>query len=115
MRISYCSELACRVYCRVLRKKISSLIKKYSGSSERERRAYEEEPEPSKGDNFLDKLIKELIKKKFVHGDFVYSYYRFLDKFHCEPKDWKDLMEFTDYMNTDGAVHKLITESTKQE
>jgi hypothetical protein len=108
--------LARRVYCRVLRKKISSLIERYSGSSERERRAYEEEPErQNKSANVLDELVRKTVADKFNYGSFVFTYYRFLDKFHVEPKTWAELMEFSNYLDTDSAVSKLIAETVKQE
>lgn len=60
-------------------------------------------------------MIRKIIKEKFKHGDFVYTYYRFLDKFHSEPKSWRELMEFTDYVSTDSTINRLISDSVKQE
>ena len=59
--------------------------------------------------------MKKTISSKFSYGGFVFTYYRFLDKFHVEPKSWQDLMEFPIYIDTDSAVNKLIVDSTKQE
>lgn len=55
------------------------------------------------------------MSKKFDYGYFVFTYYRFLDKFHVEPKTWQELMEFTNYIDADSAVAQLIAETTKQE
>jgi hypothetical protein len=60
-------------------------------------------------------LIRDKIKEKFVFGDMVFRYYRYLDKFHVEPKSWLDLFEYANYIETDNSVNKLIAESTKQE
>lgn len=60
-------------------------------------------------------MISNTVKEKFEHGRFVFTYYRFLDKFHCEPKSWAELMEFPNYMETDSAVNKLIMDNAKQE
>ena len=45
----------------------------------------------------------------------MFTYYSFLDKFHTEPKTWEELMEFTDYLNTDSSINKLIADTVKQE
>lgn len=63
----------------------------------------------------MTELIQEKISKDFKHGDFVFTYYRFVDKFHIEPRDWKDLLELSDYVSVENSIHKLIVESTKQE
>lgn len=38
----------------------------------------------------------------------MFTYYRYLDKFHCEPKEWLDLFEYLDYNATDGEISSLI-------
>lgn len=60
-------------------------------------------------------MIKEKIKDKFRYGDVVYKYYRYLDRFHCEPKSWLDILEFSNYVYTDSAVNKLIADTMRQE
>ena len=45
----------------------------------------------------------------------MFTYYRFLDKFHTEPKSWAELIEFPNYLETDSAISKFIADSTKQE
>lgn len=45
----------------------------------------------------------------------MFTYYRFLDKFHVEPKTWQELLEFPVYIATDSSINKLIIDSTKQE
>ena len=42
-------------------------------------------------------------------------YYRFLDKFHVEPKDWLDLFEYTNYIEVDGKINKIISDSSKEQ
>ncbi len=55
------------------------------------------------------------MSSKFEHGALVFTYYRFLDKFHTEPVTLAELMEFSNYLDTDSAVNKLIADMTKQE
>lgn len=38
----------------------------------------------------------------------MFTYYRYLDKFHQEPKEWKDLFEYLDYNSTDAEINKAI-------
>lgn len=38
----------------------------------------------------------------------MFTYYRYMDKFHCEPKDWKDLFEYLAYNDTDNKINKAI-------
>lgn len=96
-------------------KKISSLIKRYSGNSERERRAYEEEPEKrNTGKDFLSDKVENLTRK-FKYGDFVFSYYRYLDRFKTEPDSMKALYEFIEYSNVDGEIQATIKELSKVE
>lgn len=37
----------------------------------------------------------------------TYTYYRYLDKFHCIPKDIQDLFEFMDYNETISKIDIL--------
>lgn len=60
-------------------------------------------------------MIEKTISDKFIHGGYVYSYYRFLDRFHSEPMSWKELIEFTNYIETDDSVHKLINDLANRE
>ena len=59
--------------------------------------------------------MRKTVNEKFNYGSFVFTYYRFLDKFHTEPKTWHELMEFSNYLDTDSAVTKLIADTVKQE
>lgn len=45
---------------------------------------------------------------KFRFGDFVYSYYRFVDKFHIEPKTWQELFEFTNFISVDSGIKNIF-------
>lgn len=38
----------------------------------------------------------------------VYTYYRFLDKFHVEPSTFVDLFEFLEYTATETKIQKKI-------
>lgn len=38
----------------------------------------------------------------------MFTYYRYLDKFHQEPKEWKDLFEYLEYNSTDTEINKAI-------
>jgi hypothetical protein len=101
--------LACRVYSRVFSKKISSLIKRLSGYDERERRAYEEPEEVDKEDtSYISKKIGEAIKEFNGGNNYLYSYYRYLDRFQTEPLDWKSLFEFMEYEKTDAKIKNLV-------
>ena len=60
-------------------------------------------------------MIKKTIKENFKFGDFVYTYYRFLDKFHSEPKSWNELLEFGNYTDVENKVHQLISAVMKKE
>lgn len=101
--------MARRVYSRVFRKKISTLIKRLSGNNERERRAFEEPEKVDKEDNsFLSKKIGETIKGFNGGNDYLYSYYRYLDRFHTEPLDMKSLLEFMEYETIDTKIKTLV-------
>lgn len=90
------------------------LIKKYSGNNEQERRAYEEpEPESRDSQSFISKQIEEIVTN-FKDGSFVFTYYRFVDKFHVEPKSWSDLFEFLHYNETEAKIDKLIQFTLKE-
>ena len=60
-------------------------------------------------------MIGKTVSSKFEHGSFVFTYYRFLDKFHTEPKSWLELIEFPNYLETDTSVKKIINDTMKQE
>lgn len=101
--------MACGVYCWVLSKKISSLIKRLSGENERERRAFEE-PEKIKveKESYLSKGIEKLIHEFAEGNNYLYSYYKYLDRFHTEPLDWVSLFEFTEYEITEAKIKNLV-------
>ena len=101
--------MACRVCSRVFRKKISSLIKRFSGDNERERRAFEEpEKEDLEDKSLLSKRIEDIVKDFQKGNDFLYSYYRYLDRFHSEPLDIKNLLEFMEYEAIDTKIKTLV-------
>ena len=105
--------MACRVYCELFIKKISSLIKRLSGENERERRAYEEPEESIKDKSSLSIKIENIIKENYDSNAFVYTYYKYVDKFHVEPKDWRDLFEYITFDNTESLVNKVVQEEVK--
>lgn len=51
-------------------------------------------------------MKKEL--SKFEFGDFVYNYYRFMDRFHTEPKTWRELFEFTSFISVDSGIKNIF-------
>lgn len=53
------------------------------------------------------KSINEVLST-FKYGNFVHSYYRFLDKFHAEPKDWADLFEYFDFCRVEGKINEIV-------
>lgn len=62
---------------------------------------------------FSDK-IKE-ITSNFKYGDFTFIYYRFLDKFHTEPNSWGELFEYSDYIEIDSKINKIISDFKTKE
>lgn len=38
----------------------------------------------------------------------MFTYYRYLSKFHCEPKDWKELFEYIDYNATEKEINRIL-------
>ena len=44
----------------------------------------------------------------------MYTYYRFLDKFHVEPKSWNELMEFGNFTEVEAKVHRLVSDTMKK-
>lgn len=83
-----------------------------SGENEREKRAYDE-PEQVKKDNGglgVD-TANRIVSETFKYGDFIYIYYKYLDKFHVEPKGFVDLFEYLNYNETiskvEGALESL--------
>lgn len=43
----------------------------------------------------------------------MYTYYKYLDKFHIEPKEWKDLFEYLQFVDTEGIISSIVTEESK--
>jgi hypothetical protein len=105
--------LACGVHCGVTRKKISSLIKRYSGENERERRAYEEEPEV-KDTNTGTSRIQEIVSK-FEGGEWVYICLRYMDKFHTEPVEWLDLFNYLSYTDVEADITSYLRAIKKEQ
>lgn len=60
-------------------------------------------------------MIRNTVKDKFNYGSFVFAYYRFIDKFHIEPKSWIDLIEYNNYVDTESAINKIIADLAEQE
>ncbi len=52
---------------------------------------------------------------EFEYGDFIFSYYRFIDRFHLVPKDWGELFEFFQYESIDTKIKKFINTISKSE
>ena len=99
----------------ISRKKISSFITKYSSSNEREKRAYEQlEERRSEGSSFLSDKIREATEE-FKYGDLTFLYYRFLEKFHCEPKTWGELFECLDFVEIESKINKIISDFNSKE
>lgn len=96
-----------RVHRRVSWKKISTLIKKYSGNSGRERRAFEEEPEEKKQTNSIYEIDRKEAVESFKFGNYVFIYYKYLSKFHVEPDSWAALFEFMDYAVVDNKIESV--------
>lgn len=44
----------------------------------------------------------------------MFTYYRYLDKFHTEPKEWKDLFEYLEYSSTEGEINKAVLEDKER-
>lgn len=38
----------------------------------------------------------------------LFTYYRYLDKFHCEPRSFTDLFDFMRYTEVDTSINNLI-------
>lgn len=51
---------------------------------------------------------------KFADGNYVFIYYRFLDKFHVEPTTWSDLFEYLHYNEVDSEILKLTQNMTEE-
>ena len=99
--------MACRVHSWLFRKKISSLIVRFSDNNEREKRAYEEQSDKPKSESAVSKKINECIQK-YPFGSFTYTYYNFLEKFHVEPKTWRDIFEYIEYSKTDTDIKECL-------
>ena len=105
--------MACGVYSRVSWKKISTLIKRLSGSNERERRAFEEpEQVKEKKTSYLSKEIDRIISG-YSHGSLIYTYYSYMNKFHTEPLDWKNLFEYLEFDRLENEIEYKLKEKDK--
>lgn len=45
----------------------------------------------------------------------MYTYYRFIDKFHVEPRSWEELMEFGNFIEVENKIQKLVSDTMKKE
>ena len=106
-----------RVYSRASRKKISSVIARYTLNNDREKRAFEEtENSGKKGkhDNYLEGKIAE-ITSTFRYGYFTYLYYRFLDKFKVEPVSFDEIFESVEFLRVETESNAMIINHLKAE
>ena len=53
--------------------------------------------------------------EKFEEGNFVFIYYRFLDKFHVVPESWRDLFEYLHYNEVDSGLNNIVQKSLEEE
>ena len=44
----------------------------------------------------------------YSYGSVVYTYYAYLDKFHCEPNSWLDFFEYLEYTRVENKVKDLL-------
>lgn len=51
--------------------------------------------------------MREYIES-FKYGSYLYAYYSFMDKFHVEPKDWKDFLEHMEYIRVENDIADYI-------
>ena len=58
----------------------------------------------------LSKQINKIIDS-YSYGSFVYTYYAYLDKFHCEPNGWLDFLEYLEYTRVENKVKDFIAKS----
>lgn len=82
-----------------------------SGNNEREKRAFDEpeklkEQEEQEGIGTL--TANKIVSENFKYGDFIYIYYKYLDKFHVEPKGFVDLFEYMNYNDTIIQVENAL-------
>lgn len=79
-----------------------------SGNNEREKRAFNE-PEKLKEQEGIGTLTaNKIVSENFKYGDFIYIYYKYLDKFHVEPKGFVDLFEYMNYNDTIIQVENAL-------
>lgn len=80
-----------------------------SGENEREKRAYDEPEQVKKetGGIGVD-TANRIVDETFKYGDFTYIYYKYLDKFHVEPKGFVDLFEYLNYNETISKVESAL-------
>jgi len=56
----------------------------------------------------IDKVIDS-----YYYGSFVYTYYAYLDKFHCEPVSWLDFMEYLEYTKVEGKIKSILSDADR--
>lgn len=106
-----------RIYSRTFRKKISSVIARYTLNNDREKRAFEETEntgKKGKRDTYLEDKIAE-ITSTFKYGYFTYLYYRFLDKFKVEPVSFDEIFESVEFLRVETETNAMITNHLKAE
>ena len=59
--------------------------------------------------------IADIINNNFKQGSLIMTYYRYMEKFHCEPKEWQDLFDYLDFNNTDNEINKVLIAETKKD
>lgn len=80
-----------------------------SGENEREKRAYDEPEQVKKEQGGIGvDTANRIIDETFKYGDFTYIYYKYLDKFHLEPKGFVDLFEYLNYNETISKIEGAL-------
>lgn len=51
-------------------------------------------------------MFANILDENFAYGDFIYSYYRFMELFHVRPESWNDLFEFYAYTGTQNKMEE---------
>ena len=52
----------------------------------------------------------KLIQDEFDNQTYLFTYYRYMDKFHVEPRDWESLFEFLSYSDIDSKINTSINQ-----
>lgn len=52
--------------------------------------------------------MNEIVDSIFEKETMLFTYYRYLDKFHCIPRDFTDLFDFVRYTEADSKINSLI-------